>query len=145
MQNLKTRSVKAEEADQDWWVISAEGVPLGRLAARIAAVLRGKHKASFTPNTNSGDFVVVTDAEKILLTGAKLVDKKYYRHSGYPHGLKEEQAGHLLARRPTELVTRAVRGMLPHTALGRAQMRKLKVYVGGEHPHAAQEPKQLAL
>ncbi len=145
MDNLKTRSVKAEEAAHDWWVISAAGQPLGRLAARVASVLRGKHKPTFTPHTDCGDFIVVTDAAQVLLTGNKLTQKIYYRHSGYPGALKSEQAGHLLQRRPEELIIRAVRGMLPHTSLGRKQLKKLKVYTGSEHPHQAQRPRELSL
>ncbi len=145
MHNLKTRSVKAEEVTHDWWVISAAGKPLGRLAARVASILRGKHKPSFTPNADCGDFVIVTDAAKVVLTGNKLVDKIYYRHSGYPGGLKAESAGHLLQRKPEELIRRAVWGMLPHTALGRKQLKKLKIYADSEHPHEAQQPRELSL
>ncbi len=146
MNNQKlTHSFKAEEIKRDWYVISARGVPLGRLAARVAHILRGKHKPQFTPHVDTGDFVIITDAAEVIVTGKKATQKIYYRHSGYPGGLKAESFQHFLQRAPEKLVKEAVRGMLPHNALGRQQLRKLKVYAGSEHPHQAQQPKPLTL
>lgn len=145
MTELKTRSVKASEVKREWWHVSAAGRPLGRLAARIAAVLRGKHKPCFTPNVDCGDFVVVTDAEKVVLTGRKWRQKIYYRHTGYPGHLKSQTAYELLARRPERIIEMAVKGMLPKGPLGRQMFRKLKVYRGPDHPHAAQKPKPLEI
>jgi large subunit ribosomal protein L13 len=145
MTELKTRSVRAQDATHDWWVVSAAGRPLGRMASRVAAVLRGKHKPSFTPNVDCGDFVIITDAERVVLTGRKMRQKTYYRHSGYPGGLRSEQAFQLLARRPERMIEAAVKGMLPHGPLGRRMFTKLKVYRGAEHPHAAQQPKPLEI
>ena len=135
MSNVKTKSFKQDEIQRDWWIISAAGWPLGRLASRVALILRGKHKPEYTPHVDSGDFVIVTDAGQVVLTGNKLQDKKYYRHSQYPGGLKEQSAGKMLERSPEELVRRAVRGMLPHNRLGQKMAQKLKVYAGSEHPH----------
>ena len=143
--DVKTRSVKAEEVERQWWVVSAAGKRLGRLAARIAHILRGKHKPYFTPHVDCGDYVIVTDAEKVVLTGRKLDKKIYYRHSGYPGHLKEETARHLLERAPERVIYLAVKGMLPKGPLGRRMLKKLKVYRGPEHPHAAQQPKPLEL
>lgn len=123
-----------------WHVIDATDVVLGRLASQIAVLLRGKHKATFAPHVDGGDFVIVINAEKVALTGAKLTDKMVYRHSGYPGGLKTKPIGELLATNPTRVIENAVRGMLPRTKLGKAQISKLKVYAGAEHPHAAQQP-----
>ncbi len=145
MTELKTRSAKAEEVKRDWWVVSAEGLPLGRLAARVAAVLRGKHKACFTPHVDCGDFVIITDAERVMLTGKKMRQKIYYHHTGYPGHLKSEEAGQLLARRPERMIELAVRGMLPKGPLGRRMLRKLRIYRGSDHPHQAQQPKQLKI
>jgi len=145
MSQTKTESIREKPEDLRWLQVSAAGQPLGRLASRIARVLRGKHKPTFTPNADNGDFVIVTDAEKVTLTGAKWRDKIYYRHSGYPGGLKAESARHLRERRPEVLIQRAVQGMLPHNALGRKMAKKLKVYVGPAHPHAAQHPEQLEI
>jgi large subunit ribosomal protein L13 len=146
MNNQKvTRSVKADEVQHDWFVVSARGVPLGRLAAKVAHVLRGKHKATFTPHVDTGDFVIITDAAEVKITGNKAEQKVYYRHSGYPHGLKAEKFSHYIQRAPEKLVREAVEGMLTHNVLGRAQLRKLKVYAGSEHPHEAQQPKPLEL
>ena len=142
---MNTRSVKQDPNDAEWFQISAAGRTLGRLASRVAIILRGKHKPSFTPNADNGDFVIITDAERVVLTGNKWRDKMYYRHSGFSHGLREESAGHLRERRPEQLIMRAVAGMLPKNALGRQMIRKLKVYAGGEHPHAAQNAKPLEL
>ena len=143
MAQFKTRSVYEEPSQIRWFHASAAGQPLGRLAARIATVLRGKHKPSFTPHVDNGDFVVITDAERVVLTGAKWHQKMYYHHSGYSGGLKTESAEHLRERRPEEIVRRAVVGMLPHNSLGRKMARKLKVYAGSEHPHEAQNPQPL--
>ena len=143
MAQFKTRSVYEEPNQIGWFHVSAAGQPLGRLAARVATVLRGKHKPSFTPHVDNGDFVVVTDAERVVLTGAKWHQKMYYHHSGYSGGLKTESAEHLRERRPEEVVRRAVVGMLPHNSLGRKMARKLKVYAGSEHPHEAQNPQPL--
>ena len=142
---MNTRSVQQDPNDAEWFQISAAGRTLGRLASRVAIILRGKHKPSFTPNADNGDFVIITDAERVVLTGNKWRDKMYYRHSGFSHGLREESAGHLRERRPEQLIMRAVAGMLPKNALGRQMIRKLKVYAGGEHPHAAQNAKPLEL
>lgn len=145
MADLKTRSIKPSEVERQWWIVSAAGRPLGRLASRVAAILRGKHKAYFTPHVDCGDFVIVTDAEKVVLTGKKMRQKIYYRHTGYPGHLKAEEARHLLARRPERVIELAVRGMLPKGPLGRKMFRKLKVYRGPDHPHQAQQPKPLKL
>ncbi len=145
MSQVKTESIQEKPEELRWFQVSAAGQPLGRLAARVARVLRGKHKPTFTPHVDNGDFVIVTEAEKVVLTGNKWRDKKYYRHSGYPGGLKEESARHLRERRPELLIQRAVEGMLPHNALGRKMAKKLKIYVGSDHPHAAQRPEPLEL
>lgn len=146
MNNQKiTRSAKNDEVQRDWFVISARGLPLGRLAAKVAHILRGKHKATYTPHVDTGDFVVITDASEVIVTGNKATQKIYYRHSGYPHGLKAEEFRHFLKRAPEKLVREAVEGMLTHNVLGRQQLRKLKVYAGSDHPHQAQQPKPLEL
>lgn len=141
----KTKSVKADDVQQDWWVISAKGLPLGRLAAKVAHILRGKHKPMYTPHVDTGDFVIITDAADVLVTGNKATQKMYYRHSGVPHGLKTESFKHYIERAPEKLVKEAVEGMLTHNVLGRKQITKLKVYAGPEHPHSAQQPKPLEL
>lgn len=123
-----------------WYVVDANDVVLGRLAAQVATLLRGKHKATFAPHVDGGDFVVVINASKVALTGNKRMTKLAYRHSGYPGGLRATPIGELLEKRPERVIETAVRGMLPKTTLGRAQLRKLKVYAGPEHPHAAQKP-----
>ena len=128
-----------------WWIVSAAGQPLGRLASRVARVLMGKHKPAYTPHVDTGDFVIITDCARVVLTGNKLLDKKYYRHSGFPGGLREESARDLLARAPEEVIRRAVVGMLPHNILGRQMAKKLKIYPGGEHPHEAQQAQPLPL
>lgn len=143
MGQFKTRSIQIKPEERRWYEISAAGKPLGRLASRVAAVLRGKHKPIFTPHADNGDFVIITDAEKVVLTGDKWRQKIYYRHSGHPGGLKAESAEHLRQRRPEELIRRAVVGMLPHNALGRKMARKLKIYAGSAHPHQAQKPEPL--
>jgi len=140
---MKTWTAKPREIERRWFVVDAEGKTLGRLATQIADTLRGKHKAEYTPHVDTGDFVVVVNAEKIAVTGNKLDDKKYYRHSGYPGGLRERTLREQLNRRPTEVLRKAVKGMLPRNRLARAQLTKLKIYAGPDHPHEAQEPKQL--
>ena len=142
---MSTPFPSASKIEHHWYVIDAEGQVLGRLATRIATLLMGKHKPIFTPFLDCGDHVVVINAEKIVLTGNKLADKKYYRHTGYPAGIRETSAEELLAKYPKRLVEFAVRGMLPHTRLGRQMRNKLRVYAGGEHPHAAQQPELFAL
>jgi len=141
-----TKSLTVEEAREQrkWYLVDAEGQTLGRLAARIASALRGKNNPAFTPHVDCGDFVVVVNAERVRLTGNKLADKMYYRHSGFPGGINEETAAALLARRPEEVIRRAVVGMLPHNRLGRQLATKLKIYAGPEHPHTAQQPVALA-
>jgi large subunit ribosomal protein L13 len=143
---VKTFSPSAEEAaaDRDWWVVDAAGQTLGRLASEIAKILRGKHKPTFSPHMDTGDFVVVTNCEKILVTGDKLDTVRYYRHSRHPGGLKSRTMREQLDRFPDRVLLAAVKGMLPKTKLGRAQMKKLRIYPGGEHPHEAQQPKVLA-
>ena len=138
---MKTYSAKPGEIQRDWYVVDAEGQTLGRLATQIADRLRGKGKPQFTPHVDTGDFVVVVNAEKIAVTGNKLDDKLYYRHSGYPGGLRSRPLREQLDRLPTEVLRKAVRGMLPRNRLGRQQLTKLKIYAGPEHPHGAQEPK----
>jgi len=143
MDNLKTKSAHEADLTPQWWHVDADGVVLGRLAARVASILRGKPKPQYTPNVACGDFVVITNAAKVKLTGKKLRDKKRYSHSGYPGHLKEESYGHFLARQPEQVVLKAIRGMLPHGVLGRRLGTRVKVYRGPEHPHAAQQPKTL--
>jgi large subunit ribosomal protein L13 len=135
-----TYSAKRGDIQEKWWVVDAEGLVLGRLASVVAARLRGKHNPLFTPHVDCGDFIVVVNADKIVLTGRKLKQKIYYRHSGYIGGLKEITAEKLLEKRPEDLVRFAVKGMLPKNSLGRSIFSKLKVYAGGEHPHKAQHP-----
>ena len=131
---------KKETVKRDWYVIDAEGVSLGRLATRVADVLRGKHKPTYTPHIDCGDFVIVVNASKVNLTGNKLNDKIYYNHSGYTGGLRERTAKEMVEKYSVELVERAVKGMIPHTRLGRKVIKKLFVYEGAEHPHVAQQP-----
>ena len=133
------------QASRAWWVVDATGKPLGRLASQVAHVLRGKHKPGYTPHEDTGDFVIVVNADKVALTGAKLDKKFYYHHSGIPGGFRAESYRHLLARKGTFPVEKAVRGMLPKNALGRQMLSKLKVYAGPEHPHAAQQPSPMEL
>jgi large subunit ribosomal protein L13 len=142
--NAKTWTLKESEIERRWFVVDATDETLGRLASRIARVLEGKHKPTWSPNLDSGDHVIVLNAGRIAVTSDKLETKLYIRHSGYPQGLKEETLGHLLERRPEEVIRRAVKGMLPHTRLGAQQLRKLKVYAGSDHPHQAQRPEPLA-
>lgn len=140
-----TKSAKSSEIDRQWFVIDAAGIPLGRLASEVAKILRGKHRPTYTPHADTGDFVIVVNAAQVGLTGNKSRDKIYYTHSGYPGGLRQETAGHLLARRPELAIERAVRGMLSKNSLGRAMGKKLKVYGGASHPHAAQKPQPLSI
>ena len=142
---MKTWNAKPGEVARDWYLVDAEGQTLGRLATRIADTLRGKDKAQYTPHVDTGDFVVVVNAEKIHVTGKKLDEKIYYRHSGYPGGIKQRTLREQLDRRPTEVIRKAVKGMLPKNKLAAAQLTKLKVYAGPDHPHAAQAPKELEL
>jgi large subunit ribosomal protein L13 len=142
--NAKTYAARESEIDRRWFVVDATDQTLGRLASRIARVLEGKHKPSYAPNLDSGDFVVVLNARRISVTSDKLESKLYIRHSGYPQGYREETLGHLLERRPEEVIRRAVKGMLPRTKLGVQQLRKLKVYPDSDHPHQAQRPEPLA-
>src|SRR5687767_14024182 len=139
----KTWTAKPGEVSRDWYVVDAEGKTLGRLATRIADTLRGKQKAQYTPHVDTGDFVVVVNAEKIAVTGKKLDEKLYHRHSGFPGGLRTRTLREQLDRRPTEVLRKAVKGMLPRNRLSRAQLTKLKIYAGPEYPHEAQDPKPL--
>ena len=140
---MKTYSAKPGEIQRDWVLVDAEGKTLGRIATVIADRLRGKNKAVFTPHVDTGDFVVVVNAEKVAVTGKKLDEKMYHRHSGYPGGLRSRSLRDQLERQPTEVLRTAVKGMLPRTKLGRAQLTKLKIYAGPEHPHEAQAPTPL--
>lgn len=135
-----TFMAKAGEVERKWYVIDAAGKPLGRVATQSAAILRGKHKTTYTPNVDCGDFVIVINAQDVVLTGKKDLQKKYYHHSGYPGGLKERTYGDLMQTKPAFVMERAIKGMLPHNRLGRQMFRKLKVYAGAEHPHTAQQP-----
>ncbi len=138
---MRTYTPKPGDVERTWYVIDATDVVLGRLASQVATLLRGKHKPTFAPHVDTGDFVIVVNADKVALTGNKREQKLAYRHSGYPGGLRAVPYAELLEKRPERAVEKAVRGMLPKTSLGRDQLRKLKVYAGGEHPHAAQQPK----
>ena len=140
-----THYFKQGEVARNWVLVDAEGAVLGRLATQIAMILRGKNKPQFTPNSDCGDFVVVINADKVQLTGNKANQKVYYRHSGYNGGLKAESFRQAMAKHPEKVIERAVRGMLPKTTLGRQQLKKLKVYAGPEHPHAAQNPTKIEL
>ena len=142
---MKTFSAKPHEVRRDWFVVDANDKVLGRLAAEIASRLRGKHKPEFTPHVDTGDFIVVVNAAKIRVTGAKALDKKYYRHSGYPGGISETNFGKMQERFPGRALEKAVKGMLPKGPLGYAMIKKLKVYGGAEHPHTAQQPKTLEI
>ncbi len=139
---MKTRIPKKGEIEQKWWVVNAEGKVLGRLATEVAVLLRGKKKTLFTPFLDTGDFVVVVNAEKIALTGDKAAQKVYYSHSGYPGGIKARSFQEMLAKKPEDVVRKAVRGMIPKNRLGRAVVKKLKVYRGPSHPHQAQNPEE---
>jgi large subunit ribosomal protein L13 len=140
---MRTYNAKPGEVERRWYVVDADGQTLGRLATRIADTLRGKDKAQYTPHVDTGDFVVVVNAEKVVVTGNKLDQKRYYRHSGYPGGLRSRTLREQLERRPTEVIRKAVKGMLPKNRLARQQLTKLKVYAGPEHPHEAQAPQPL--
>ena len=140
---MKTYNAKPGEVERRWYVVDADGQTLGRLATRIADTLRGKGKAQYTPHVDTGDFVVVVNAEKVRVTGNKLDQKRYYRHSGYPGGLRSRTLREQLERRPTEVIRKAVKGMLPRNRLARQQINKLKIYAGPEHPHSPQNPQPL--
>ncbi len=142
--SAKTYAVRESEIERRWYVVDAADETLGRLASRIARVLEGKHKPTYAPNLDSGDHVIVLNASRIAVTRDKRESKLYIRHSGYPGGYKEETLGHLLERRPEEVIRRAVKGMLPRTKLGAQQLRKLKIYAGTDHPHQAQRPEPFA-
>ena len=142
---MKTVSMRAQDVQHSWYVVDAENKTLGRLATEVAHRLRGKHKAEYTPHVDTGDFIIVVNADKVRVTGNKEDKKKYYRHSGYPGGIKETSLGRLRETHPERIIETAVKGMLPKNPLGRAMYRKLKVYAGPEHPHAAQQPQPLEL
>ena len=142
---MKTYVANATDRERNWLLVDAEGQTLGRLATQIADALRGKRKPTYTPHIDVGDFVIVVNAEQIQVTGNKRQDKRYYRHSGYPGGLKSRTLQEMLDRRPEEVIRRAVKGMLPRNRLGRKQLTKLKVYAGPDHPHAAQQPKPMEM
>ena len=137
---MKTYSAKPLEVERKWYLLDAEGQTLGRLAVLAANLLRGKHKPQYTPNVDTGDFVIIINAEKISVTGKKETDKIYYHHTGYPGGLKSASFRELMEKDPTKAIEKAIKGMLPHNTLGQEQFNKLKVYAGTEHPHAAQKP-----
>ncbi|MCH8140554.1 MAG: 50S ribosomal protein L13 [Gammaproteobacteria bacterium] len=142
---MKTVSMRAEDVQRTWFVVDAENKTLGRLATEVARRLRGKHKPIYTPHVDTGDYIIVVNAEKVRVTGKKFTDKIYYRHSGYPGGIKATSFKHLQESHPERIVEKAVKGMLPRNPLGRAMYKKLKVYAGSEHPHAAQQPEPLEL
>ena len=140
---MKTYSLKVNDIQKKWYIVDADGKTLGRLASQIAAILRGKNKPTFTPHMDMGDNIVVVNAEKVRLTGRKAEQKEYYRHSGYPGGIKVTSFRRMLESKPESVITIAVKGMLPHNRLGRAILKHLKVYRGSEHPHASQNPETL--
>ena len=140
---MKTYTAKSGEVERKWWIVDAEGQNLGRLATRLAVVLRGKDKPQYTPNTDTGDFVIVINADKVAVTGNKLESKRYYRHSGRPGGLKSRTLAEMLDKRPTEVLRHAVKGMMPKNKLSARQLGKLKIYAGEVHPHQAQAPEEL--
>jgi len=142
---MSTKSIRKEDVQRKWWLVDAQGKILGRLAAQVAARLRGKHKRTFTPNVDNGDFVIVVNAQKVALTGKKWAEKTYYHHTGWPGGLRSTTAGKLRREKPERLLEYAISGMLPKTKLGKAMFRKLKVYSGEKHPHQAQRPEPLLL
>ena len=142
---MKTYTARAEDLEREWFLVNAEGKTLGRLASEIAQVLRGKHKPIYTPHLDCGDFVIVVNAEKVRVTGRKLDQKMYYRHTGYPGGIKSISLRNQLQKHPERVLQAAVRGMLPKNRLGRKMLKKLKVYAGDSHPHQAQQPKVLEL
>jgi len=140
-----TISAKPESVERDWYVVDATDKTLGRLATEVARRLRGKHKPIYTPHVDTGDYIVVINAEKVKVTGRKTTDKVYYHHTGFPGGIKGITFEKLIIKKPQQVIELAVKGMLPRNSLGRTMMRKLKIYAGSEHPHAAQQPKELAL
>ncbi len=142
---MKTYYAKPGEVEREWLLIDAEDQILGRVASKAAQILRGKHKPTYTPHVDTGDFVVIVNADKIRVTGKKLTDKEYYRHSGYPGGLKCETFEEAMAKHPERVIEHAVKGMLPKNTLGRAMAKKLKVYAGAEHPHMAQAPREIKM
>lgn len=142
---MKTYSLKLGDVEKKWYLVDAEGKTLGRFATQIAAILRGKHKPTFTPHMDMGDNIIVVNAEKVQLTGRKAEQKKYYRHSGYPGGIKVTSFSDMIEKKPKMVITIAVKGMLPHNRLGRRILKNLKVYSGTEHPHASQNPEKLEL
>jgi len=142
---MKTFSAKPQNVEQNWLLVDAEGLTLGRMATEIASRLRGKHKPEYTPHVDTGDFIVVINAEKVVVTGNKAKDKMYHSHSGFPGGIKSMPFGKLIERSPERVIKLAIKGMLPSNPLGRAMFKKLKVYAGNEHPHTAQQPQTLKL
>jgi large subunit ribosomal protein L13 len=142
---MKSYSAKPDDVERGWYVVDLDGQHVGRAAAAVASILRGKHRPIYTPNVDTGEYVIVVNVDKLVLTGKKLSDKKYYHHTGYVGGIKEVSAEKLLASKPEEVFKKAVKGMLPKNALGRDMLAKLKIYRGSEHPHAAQMPKTLSL
>ena len=142
---MKTFYAKPQEVEREWVIIDAEDQVLGRVATKAAQILRGKHKPQYTPHVDTGDFVIIINADKIRVTGTKAATKEYYRHSGYPGGLKKETFTEAMTKHPERVIEHAVKGMLPKGTLGRAQAKKLKVYCGAEHPHAAQKPRKIEM
>ena len=142
---MKTKTLKISEIEKDWWIADAESQILGRLASKVAQILRGKHKVNFVPHMDNGDCVVVINAEKIMVTGKKEEKKSYFRHTGYPGGVKTTSFAHLRRTYPERIIENAVKGMLPHNKLGRRMLKHLQVYVGTDHPHSAQTPKTLEM
>ena len=142
---MKTYSAKADDIHHDWLVVDAEDKTLGRLATEIAHILRGKHKPEYTPHMDMGDYVVVVNCEKVVVTGAKRTDKLYHHHTGYPGGIRSARFEQLIEKAPERIIQRAVKGMMPRSPLGRAMLKKLKVYSGPEHPHSAQQPQPLTI
>ncbi len=142
---MKTRSMKASEVNRRWYVLDLDGLTVGRAAARVAAILRGKHRPTYTPHVDTGDFVIAVNADKVVFSGRKLVQKMYYRHSGFPGGLRQMSALEMMRRKPTDVFRLAVQGMLPRCPLGRRMLRKLKIYQTEKHPHQAQQPEPLQL
>ncbi len=142
---MRTFSAKPADVQHDWYIVDAEGLVLGRLASQIAQILRGKHKPIFTPHVDTGDYVIVVNAEKVRLTGTKDEKKSYFRHTGYPGGVRVRSYKEMMAKSPERVIEKAVKGMLPHNRLGRQVFKKLKVYAGAEHPHTAQQPKPLEI
>jgi len=140
---MKTFSAKPHETERSWWIVDLDGKTVGRVATQIASVLRGKHKPTYTPHMDEGDFVIVVNAEKVVFTGRKTQQKTYWRHSGFPGGIKSMTADKMLQRHPERVILEAVRGMLPKGPLGRKMIRKFKIYTGPDHPHAAQQPESM--